>query len=788
MKNKRFPVKAIFLVINHLAIAGLTAGILIFFGYMAFVSYRGDKVNFDYEDSYTFDQTYEEYWYSAAQYINLREMLEVDGEFAIDREMELPIHFNEDETIIVKYRLEDIIRWANQGLDGYEEAVEDLQEEATEVTEEEDSVPVENTYEPAWLWKLEERFFPVNYESLEAIVEQHGLSNEESNTLYTSVQDQIHYVAECVEDYHRLKMDLDRENTNFRYFVRRGDGAVFTNLSTFDKAAAETEIKDLGRYYFWNSATAEAESDFSESSIMKIQREALQMNWLSYSESSIPYGTDKGSWDILTGVDTEFPVKDRFAENFRAFEQFQPLYNTGIFLTLISLILYVASFIELTSMAGWKPGVEEIELKGMDHWKTEIALIFFGILAAGLFVMDIWCCDLINVCFARDIGRIWLCAAIAAVAAVLSNAGLLIGWLSLVRRIKARTLWKNSIIYSLSQGIQECWDARTVTVKTLLGFGIYCLINSLLWIWAFEEGVALVIVIIFNVAAGVLLLRQAVQRQQIKEGIERIATGELGYKLNEAAMAGDERYLAQAVNNIGDGIAHAVEKSLKSERLKADLITNVSHDIKTPLTSIINYVDLLKRENIPDEKVQGYIRILDEKSQRLKTLTEDLVEASKVSSGNVKLEFAKMDFVELINQTNGEFSEKFEAKGLQLLTGLPKEPVYIRADGRRIWRVLENLYNNVAKYAMPGSRVYADLKTKDGNVTFTLKNMSEQPLNFAAEELTERFVRGDVSRTTEGSGLGLSIAKNLTELQKGTFEIYLDGDLFRVTVTFPGIN
>ena len=295
MKNKRFPVKAIFLVINHLAIAGLTAGILIFFGYMAFVSYRGDKVNFDYEDSYTFDQTYEEYWYSAAQYINLREMLEVDGEFAIDREMELPIHFNEDETIIVKYRLEDIIRWANQGLDGYEEAVEDLQEEPAEVTEGADSVPVENTYEPAWLWKLEERFYPVNYESLEAIVEQHGLSNEESNTLYTSVQDQIHYVAECVEDYHRLKMDLDRENTNFRYFVRRGDGAVFTNLSTFDKAAAETEIKDLGRYYSWNSATAEAESNFSESSIMKMQREVLQMNWLSYSESSIPYATDKGS-------------------------------------------------------------------------------------------------------------------------------------------------------------------------------------------------------------------------------------------------------------------------------------------------------------------------------------------------------------------------------------------------------------------------------------------------------------------------------------------------------------
>jgi signal transduction histidine kinase len=246
--------------------------------------------------------------------------------------------------------------------------------------------------------------------------------------------------------------------------------------------------------------------------------------------------------------------------------------------------------------------------------------------------------------------------------------------------------------------------------------------------------------------------------------------------------------LANAINNIGEGLHSAVDASVKNERLKTDLITNVSHDIKTPLTSIINYVDLLKRENIEDEKIKGYIDILDNKSQRLKNLTEDLVEASKISSGNIKLEMSKINFVELINQTEGEFSEKLEVKGLQIIKTLPIDSVFIQADGRRMWRVIENLYNNVAKYAMPNTRVYVDVKAEANKVMCSIKNISENPLNINADELTERFIRGDVSRSTEGSGLGLSIAKNLTSLQKGTFDIYLDGDLFKVTITFPKVE
>ena len=207
--------------------------------------------------------------------------------------------------------------------------------------------------------------------------------------------------------------------------------------------------------------------------------------------------------------------------------------------------------------------------------------------------------------------------------------------------------------------------------------------------------------------------------------------------------------------------------------------------MKTPLTSIINYVDLLKREELHNEKANEYLEVLDQKSQRLKQLTEDLVEASRASSGNVVLDIRRIDVKELLMQTSGEFVERFEARGLQLVENFPQNPQYVDADGRRLWRIIENLFRNVEKYAMPHTRVYLDLINDGDRVAFSLKNISENPLNISPEELTERFTRGDESRSTEGSGLGLSIAKDLTEIQQGTFEIYLDGDLFKVTVSFP---
>ena len=226
---------------------------------------------------------------------------------------------------------------------------------------------------------------------------------------------------------------------------------------------------------------------------------------------------------------------------------------------------------------------------------------------------------------------------------------------------------------------------------------------------------------------------------------------------------------------------------MKSERLKTELITNVSHDIKTPLTSIINYVDLMKQEEIEDEKVKEYLQVLDNKSQRLKKLTEDLVEASKASSGNIKLTMEKLNVKELIKQVSGEFEDKFEKRGLEIIENLPEEDIFIEADSRYMFRVMENMYVNISKYALENSRVYIDIEKNGDTAKISLKNISQDQLNISVDELMQRFVRGDSSRTTEGSGLGISIAKSLTELQKGKFNIYLDGDLFKVEIEFKAI-
>ena len=224
---------------------------------------------------------------------------------------------------------------------------------------------------------------------------------------------------------------------------------------------------------------------------------------------------------------------------------------------------------------------------------------------------------------------------------------------------------------------------------------------------------------------------------------------------------------------------------MKSERFKAELITNVSHDLKTPLTSIINYVNLLKTTEQTDPKALEYIEVLERKSQRLRKLTEDLVEASKASTGVLKVNRERIGMGQLLDQALGEYEEKLQAKQLQVVCTLPEGESYVYADGRHLWRVIDNLLGNCSKYALEGTRVYIEVERAQGSVSLSIKNISREPLNIPPERLMERFVRGEESRTTEGSGLGLSIAKNLTELQGGTFQLVVDGDLFKAIVTVP---
>lgn len=287
------------------------------------------------------------------------------------------------------------------------------------------------------------------------------------------------------------------------------------------------------------------------------------------------------------------------------------------------------------------------------------------------------------------------------------------------------------------------------------------------------------------------LSRKSKEQARIKEALQLIADGQLETTLDIKMFHGQEHEMAVSINRIQEGLKDAVEAGIRTERMKADLITNVSHDIKTPLTSIVNYVELLRREELENEKAKNYIRIIDEKAQRLKHLTEDLVEVSKISSGNINLNIQNIDFLELLYQTGGEFNERFEQRNLTIVTKLPSTSVIIEADGRQLYRALENLYTNAAKYAQENTTVYVELAVEKKSAVFTIKNISEQLItipNGRYQDLTERFVRGEVSRTTEGSGLGLSIAKSLTQLMGGRFAVHVENNQFIAKVIFPVVN
>ena len=412
--------------------------------------------------------------------------------------------------------------------------------------------------------------------------------------------------------------------------------------------------------------------------------------------------------------------------------------------TFLAIVGMVGSFVTLSYMANTSGRRSEddytIYYRKIDKIYSDIFLLMFMLFIIGIV-------KVISGVKSQNFEFASLLITVGTLTYIL-DLGFIVFYTSIVRRIKGNILFTHSLIYKI-------WEI-------LLQF----------------------------VCGNRFHTQKTREIMKIQQALELISTGALDTKLDVSEFHGQEKEVSEAVNHIRDGLMESVNESLKNEKLKADLITNVSHDIKTPLTSIVNYVDLLKRENLGNENARNYIRILDEKSQRLKQLTEDLVETSKITSGNVKLDMQKIDMVELLYQTGGEFNERFEARNLTIVTKIPNKSMYIYADGRQLYRSLENLYTNAAKYALENTRVYVELSNNDNKVVFTIKNVSKNELDIVSDgkvDLTERFVRGEKSRTTEGSGLGLSIAKNLTTLMGGKFEINVDGDLFIATIEYEMI-
>lgn len=359
--------------------------------------------------------------------------------------------------------------------------------------------------------------------------------------------------------------------------------------------------------------------------------------------------------------------------------------------------------------------------------------------------------------------------------------------------LKDKTLFKNMFIVKsfryIFRGIGKAIRNSGVTKKATLYFGMFAGVEFVILLMFNLLGTEVTSALLFllflvNIFAFIVIYKVMMGVKEIETAEQKIIAGNLDYKLNTAGYKGDLKILAEGLNEIGTGLENAVNGRMKSERFKTELITNVSHDIKTPLTSIINYTDLLKKENIETEPVKGYIEVLDRQSERLKKLITDLLEASKASSGNIKLDIAEVDAGLMLEQVYGEYQKKFEKAGLTGIVTKPSETVFIKADANHLFRVFDNILGNVVKYAQPGTRVYIDLTQNDETITISFKNISKEKLNITGEELMERFVRGDRSRNTEGSGLGLSIAKSLANLMDGKLEIVIDGDLFKVEVRF----
>lgn len=513
----------------------------------------------------------------------------------------------------------------------------------------------------------------------------------------------------------------------------------------------------------------------------------------SIAEEVIYYGEEEKVYDIKVYVAANMTKNDLFSVTLRIIEWGFRLEYPLIFITVISFAFLIILLCYLFCSAGHREnGV--VSLNAFDKIPFDIYTCFIG---AAAFLSIVVISNMAINRFTVFMVSLFLVGSVDYFLA-------LFYLLSLATRIKTGTLIKNNLIYYVLKFLGERfkrlynWMAyifsnlslvyKTIVISlAVISFEFIFLFIIINAFYYFEAIDFLLIIIPVNIIALLIVLYLSVVMQRIKQGGEKIASGDLEHKIDTKYMIGDFKSFSESLNNINEGLQSAVNEKMKSERFKTELITNVSHDIKTPLTSIVNYVDLIKKEDCDNPKINEYIEVLDRHSTRLKKLVEDLVEASKASTGNLSVNLMPCDVCLLLNQTIGEFEDRLKKAGIDSVINLPETSARIMADGRHLWRVFDNLMNNVCKYALSGTRVYLDVKESGGRVYITFRNISKYELNISAEELMERFVRGDSSRNTEGSGLGLSIAKSLVELQNGEMELSVDGDLFKVSVSFPKI-
>ena len=496
-------------------------------------------------------------------------------------------------------------------------------------------------------------------------------------------------------------------------------------------------------------------------------------------------------------ISTQLAVSDEFALAATVLDAAYALRYWVYAIGLAALTLVVICFVFLLCASGRRDGLKEPQ----PGWGTRVP--FDVVTAAAAFALMGMIALLSELSYFgadEDVAVAWGLCGIAAMV-------VLLGWcMSAALRLKLGKWWENTVICfalrfcsklagKILRGTWRCirWIAsflRRIPLvwKTAVGFAAIALVEflyTMMFLW--DADMLLLGWFFERTALFAAVLYIALVLRRLQKGGEALAAGDLSHQVDTKWMLPDFKRHAENLGSIGEGMTAAVEQRLKSERMKTELITNVSHDIKTPLTSIINYSDLIEKEPCENETITEYAAVLHRQSERLKRLIDDLVEASKASTGNLEVLLAPCEVGVMLSQTAGEYEQRLEQCELTIVTKQPETPVKIMADGRRLWRVFDNLMNNICKYAMPGTRVYLTLEETDGQAVISFKNTSREPLDLSADELAERFVRGDAARNSEGNGLGLSIARSLTQLQNGSLELTVDGDLFKAVLRFPTI-
>ena len=605
-----------------------------------------------------------------------------------------------------------------------------------------------------------------------------------NNESYQSFQDgefKIHYLIEETNYYADVKD---------RYYLIIYKNKALTNVeltnTTNTIEGIKSYIKENENAKTVNIINGEIQSESDIIQKIGIQYlNVLAENYYTIKGNEIEYISTKAEdFQIYSSYVEEFKENSEAAVVNNFVERFSPYEEYSYFIIPVSTILIVLILVYLVISIGYKKGEAGIALNDFDKIPLEIILLIAIIIGCIPFIILDGISDNYNAIISLIITAYLLIYILCAIT-----------FHTIIKRIKSKTFWKSTLVGKILlwlnkylgkiyNKLKSYWEVLTYSTNITLKVTIYLAIVICIGIFivlAVRDGITTFILEMGLISIVIYKIKKALKGfAKIEEKLKEMYEGNNRNTLNKQDFGVEFHSTVKYINDISNGFENAIQDRMKSERMKAELITNVSHDIKTPLTSIINYVDLLKQEDIQNEKAKEYIEILDNKSQRLKKLTEDLVEASKVSTGNISLNLESINIVQLIKQALGEFEDKFKKRGLEAILESEDNEIVIKADNRYMYRIIENLFSNISKYALENSRVYVDIKKTQKSVIMEMKNISKDRLNISADELMQRFVRGDKSRTTEGSGLGISIAQNLTELQGGEFTLKLDGDLFKV--------